>query len=399
MADITLTAAVRSNLSTLQNTASLISQTQERLATGKEVNSALDNPNSFFTASGLNARASDLANLQDDIGQSVSTVEAADAGLSSISDLLDSAKAKANQAAQTDDLEERAVYEKQFNELRTQIQDIAKDSGYKGKNLLAGDGNDVDVKFNEDGSSNLTISAVDYTDLGSAEGLFLDELAEGDYQVTSIDFGSDQISGSTLLTDIDGFDVTDKITADLNEAGAADMLTIAADTTVDDLIAAIDGLGSGTKAVIEDGKLEIYSATADTDATTANGIAFNQVDSSDVDVGGNASFNGSAVAESAIGAWETTAGIDQSLEELDRAISTVRSQASTFGTNLTIVENRQDFTADLINTLEVGAGKLTLADTNLEGANLSALNTQNQIATSTLALAAQSNQSVLQLIG
>lgn len=96
--------------------------------------------------------------------------------------------------------------------------------------------------------------------------------------------------------------------------------------------------------------------------------------------------------------WGDDSLIEDSLEQIRQAQLDLRAQASTFGTNLSVVTNRQDFTRDLINTLEVGAGKLTLADSNLEGANLSALNTQNQIATSTLSLATQAGQSVLQLI-
>ncbi|MEL7527540.1 MAG: flagellin, partial [Pseudomonadota bacterium] len=70
---------------------------------------------------------------------------------------------------------------------------------------------------------------------------------------------------------------------------------------------------------------------------------------------------------------------------------------STFGTNLSIVENRQDFTNALINTLEEGAGQLTLADTNEEGANLLALQTQQSLASTSLSLAAQADQNVLRL--
>jgi len=67
MSNITLSAGIRSNLLSLQGTASLLSQTQNRLATGKKVNSALDNPNSFFTASSLNNRANDLSNILDGV--------------------------------------------------------------------------------------------------------------------------------------------------------------------------------------------------------------------------------------------------------------------------------------------------------------------------------------------
>jgi flagellin-like hook-associated protein FlgL len=84
MSGITLTAAVRQNLLALQNTADLMSQTQNRLATGKKVNSALDNPGAYFTASGLDNRASDLSGLLDDMGQAVQTLKAADTGIKAI---------------------------------------------------------------------------------------------------------------------------------------------------------------------------------------------------------------------------------------------------------------------------------------------------------------------------
>src|SRR5438094_520546 len=97
---ITLTAGVRQNLLSLQNTAELISQTQNRLATGKKVNSALDNPGSFFTSQSLNNRASDLNSLLDSIGQAQKTLAAADTGLTSLTKLVQSAKSIAQQARQ-----------------------------------------------------------------------------------------------------------------------------------------------------------------------------------------------------------------------------------------------------------------------------------------------------------
>src|SRR6266480_6729726 len=98
--DITLTAAVRQNLLSLQNTAALMSQTQNRLATGKKVNSALDNPGSFFTSQSLNNGASDLNALLDSIGQAQQTLSAADTGLTSLTKLVQSAKSIAQQARQ-----------------------------------------------------------------------------------------------------------------------------------------------------------------------------------------------------------------------------------------------------------------------------------------------------------
>src|SRR6186713_2889067 len=100
MSDIVLSAGVRSNLLQLQQTSELITRTQTRLATGKKVNSALDNPINFFTSQGLQNRASDLNALLDSIGQAQKTLEAANQGLTSLTKLVQSAKSAAQQARQ-----------------------------------------------------------------------------------------------------------------------------------------------------------------------------------------------------------------------------------------------------------------------------------------------------------
>jgi flagellin len=100
MSDITLSKAVRANLLSLQNTADLMSKTQERLATGKKVNSALDNPSNFFTASALNARAGDLNALMDNMANGIKTIEAADNGLTAITKNLESMQSTLRQARQ-----------------------------------------------------------------------------------------------------------------------------------------------------------------------------------------------------------------------------------------------------------------------------------------------------------
>src|SRR5438477_3522273 len=101
MSAIVLSASVRQNLLSLQSTADLLSTTQNRLATGKKVNSALDNPTNFFTAQSLNNRASDIGNLLDGIGNGVQVLQAANTGITSLQSLIDSAKSIANQALQT----------------------------------------------------------------------------------------------------------------------------------------------------------------------------------------------------------------------------------------------------------------------------------------------------------
>jgi flagellin len=273
MSDITLSAGVRQNLLSLQNTADLFTQTSNRLATGKKVNSALDNPNSFFTSQSLQGRASDLSNLLDAESNAVQTVQAASQGITAIQKLVDSAKALGNQALQTSDTATRADLADQFDDLLTQIDQLAKDSGFNGINLLNGD--DLTVNFNEDGSSSATISG------------FVDS--------DSTDSGSD--------------------------------LKIAA----------------------------------------------------------------------SVGSWAASSDIQDALDDVSAATTTLRSQATTLGSNLAVVQTRQDFTKNIINTLQVGADNLTLADTNEEAANLTALQTRQQISTTALSLANQANQQVLRL--
>ncbi|GLR91510.1 DUF1522 domain-containing protein [Bradyrhizobium iriomotense] len=101
MSGIVLSASVRQNLLSLQSTADLLATTQNRLATGKSVNSALDNPTNFFTAQSLDNRASDINNLLDNIGNGVQVLQAANTGITSLQKLVDSAKSIANQALQT----------------------------------------------------------------------------------------------------------------------------------------------------------------------------------------------------------------------------------------------------------------------------------------------------------
>jgi len=101
MSGIVLSASVRQNLLSLQSTASLLATTQNNLATGNKVNSALDNPTNFFTAQGLNNRASDIGNLLDSIGNGVQVLQAANTGITSLQKLVDSAKSIANQVLQS----------------------------------------------------------------------------------------------------------------------------------------------------------------------------------------------------------------------------------------------------------------------------------------------------------
>ncbi|PWC48944.1 flagellin [Azospirillum sp. TSA6c] len=147
--EVSLSASMRTNLLQLQNVQKTIAQKQNILATGNKINSALDGPTEFFAAKGLSQRASDLTSLKDAMGQSISTIKSADKGLTKISDYVDQAKGlttAAYAALGTDaaSVATRKALAAQFNTLRDQIDKMAGDSGYGGKNLIAGNGMSMD---------------------------------------------------------------------------------------------------------------------------------------------------------------------------------------------------------------------------------------------------------------
>jgi len=156
MSDITLSSATRSNLLSLQNTTGLIGKTQERLATGLKVNSAIDDALAFFKARNLNSRASDLASIKDNINGGISVLTAAVQGLESIESVLKQAKALAQSAISAPESATRAKLASQFNELRSQVDNLAEDASFNGVNLLKNTSSafkagadQLTVKFNE----------------------------------------------------------------------------------------------------------------------------------------------------------------------------------------------------------------------------------------------------------
>ena len=143
--DISLSSSMRTNLLQLQGVQDSIAKKQNILATGNKINTALDGPTSFFAAKGLNQRAGDLTALKDTMGQAVSTIKAADKGLTSIDDMIEQARGlttAAYSALGTDAgaMATRKALATQFNALKDQIDKLAGDSSYGGKNLLAGNG-------------------------------------------------------------------------------------------------------------------------------------------------------------------------------------------------------------------------------------------------------------------
>lgn len=162
--DVSLTSGMRSNLLQLQGTSKLIDRTQERLSTGKQVNSALDNPTNFFAAQAHTNRASDFSVRKDGMAEGIQTAKAADAGITAISALVDAAKGLAEAALGTSSTTDREAFATQFGTLMSQINTMASDSGYRGTNLLTGQ--NLTVNFNEDATANLTVNAFTATSTG-----------------------------------------------------------------------------------------------------------------------------------------------------------------------------------------------------------------------------------------
>lgn len=172
---ITLTTGMRQNLFALQQTDKLMNRTQTRLATGKRVNSALDDPVNYFAALGHQQRATDLAGRKDEMSEAIQTVKAANEGVESINTLIAAAKSIAQSAKSADSTTTMATMAGDYNDILDQIDTLAGDSGYKGINLVGGTSETLTVAFDADGDSTLTLTGF----AGSSGGLSLVDATSG----------------------------------------------------------------------------------------------------------------------------------------------------------------------------------------------------------------------------
>ena len=160
--EVTLSAAARSTLLSLANTADLISRSNERLSSGLKVASPIDDAKVFFEAKALNDRASTLSDKKDGIDQGISSLSAALEAVDSIDSLVRQAKGIAL-AAKTATGTELTSLVTQYNGLLTQIDNLASDASYQGLNLVNGTGSTLSVSFSEQTSSLLSVASVDLT--------------------------------------------------------------------------------------------------------------------------------------------------------------------------------------------------------------------------------------------
>ncbi len=365
MSDISLTASMRSNLLSLQNTQSLMDITQERLSTGKKVNSALDNPSSFYTAQSLTNRANDLSSLLDSMGQGISTIKAADEAITSITEFVDQAKAIANQARDEAD-KSKVVSTGTFV-----AEDATVDFTIAGEDLQI-----TVVKTGTADTVDKVVEKINTAIQGKAN-------LNGKYTATKNADGGITISAvdrtaPTASISFDGAGL--RINGEVNNRNTYVK-------RYNDILSQIDQLAkdAGYKGV---------NLLGGTDQTLT--VVFNEDRSSSLTIKGvDGSSTGLGLAVETD--WSTNAAIDAALDKVSAATNKLRSMSSEFGNNYSVVQTREEFTENLINVLEEGSDKLVLADMNEESANMLALQTRQQLAINSLSLASQAAQSVLSL--
>jgi len=383
--DVSLTAGMRSNLLSLQNTVKLLDRTQERLSTGKKVNTAIDNPVSFFAAQSLNSRASIIDSLKDAMGQAVQTITAADKGIKAITAMIEQAKGIAQSALSaeltagvaTGALALVGIEEADEIEIGGVAFTATADAPAAGE-FHASATNDLitmmsladAINAHDWGAGNVSYKA------SVSNGVLNIQKFDTDGQMTALangDFDSTIANGSATLTIVPGGTELQSLQDQYNEM-RAQMTAVANDSGYKgkNLLSAVPDLNT------LDVQFEGYKLTVqgfDASATEA----------------------GLGITEATWATDLSYASIGADITRLDNALNTLRQNASQLAGNLSIITVRQDFSTNMINTLIEGADKLTLADANEEGANMLMLQTRQSLSTTALSLSAQAAQSVLRL--
>ncbi|HML06573.1 MAG TPA: flagellin [Xanthobacteraceae bacterium] len=509
MSDITLSAGIRQNLLSLQNTSAELTATQEALATGNKVNKAADNPTAYFTSQSLTNTANDLSSLLDQIGQGQQTIDAANNGLTSLTSLLEQALSTAQQAQQAPTGGATTYGAVNVNgNVPTAFQETL------GSVTGSAVGGATTIGAAAAGTLNIVVGGTTTgVSLGAADTITTAKTkidtalgATNPVSATLVDAGAElQINSADAATN---FTIVDNATSEalglttnanvtststdiwsaLQTAGVqqGDVLTVAVNGGATQDIAF--GTGAGQVASL----YELNQALGNLTGLSSAGVAGNTVsfqvagnsptqtsltigtngstDSSAILTGlglhagttqgtasvgavnatraslqdnynglltqitqmaGDSSYNGvnllngdnlvvdfnptgsssltiTGVTYSATGLgldavsgnwFQSDGNIQDTITAINNAISTVRSQTETFGTNSGVISARQTFETNMINTLQTGASNLVVADQNQESADLLTEQTQQQLEISALSIANQANQSVLKLFG
>jgi flagellin len=395
--DVTLTAALRSNLLSLQKTQRDADTVQLRLATGKKVNTALDDTRAFFASKSLLFRASDLSGLLDGMGQSIQVLKAADQGITTLTTLTEQAQSIAEAARDNSSLS---------GFVRSGDFSVAAQANLTAAGFTAG--NSFTLTNSVGGSAVITITAaMTLSQLNSAIN------AAGNGAITSqiVDSGTlaggkrleiRAIAGDLTVSNTTGTPVT---TLQAGIGGgtvgstgvgltiATGVATTATQNSLD--IVTLENQYNAIRVQID----QLIRDTGYRGTNLLNGSSmttqFNESNTSLTTITG-VTFNSAGLGISAANFINNTT-TTTSINETTAAFTTLRYQASTFGNTLFTIQAREDFTKNIVNTLKEGSDKLVLADKNEEGANLLALQTAQELGITALSLAAQSSQAVLRL--
>ena len=411
MSGIILSASVRQNLLSLQSTADLLATTQNRLSTGKKVNTALDNPTNYFTAQGLDNRANDISNLLDGIGNGVQVLQAANTGITSLQKLVDTAKSIANQVLQAPagySVKASATSLVPTGAGPLSVIGTAADLTVAGTNSLASKtfiftpaaGAATTITLGTAAGNVNSIDAFNTALSAAGLGLTASLASDGSITLTSTNDNASQslTTGAVAAPNniaISGSDTATLVTPAGGVAGKP-LADAASQTIRANLVSQYNNLIQQITTTSQDASFNGINLLNGDDLK----LTFNETGKSTLTIKG-VTFNAAGLGLAALTAgtdFLDSASANATIAKISSASNALRTEASTLGSNLSIVQIRQDFSKNLINVLQTGSSNLTLADTNEEAANSQALSTRQSIAVSALALANQSQQSVLQLL-
>jgi flagellin-like hook-associated protein FlgL len=378
--DINLSASIRTNLLSLQSTNALFERTSERLSTGLKVNSALDGTSAFFSARSLNNRAGDLAELKDGMGQAIQTLKAADKGIEALTTLVSQAKTIAEQAkeasAQTSKIES-SVAASTTNTAAT-LMSVAFGAALSVTNTFI---------INVNGAGITTIAFLATSTIQTV----LDKITAADTSITA-----------TYNTTTDKIEIAGLAGTEVTISATSANFGVAAGTTV------FGSTGSGSSVTDLEADFEKVMTEMNKIYQDAGYKGVNLINGNDLTVTTNENSTTQVISSSTLSvtglkftaatvSWSTASNIDTSITEAKTALSTLRTTSSGFSADLGLLTTREDFTGQIIETLEAGAGLLVNASLEEESANLLALQTRQSLGTSALTFANQVQQSVLQL--
>jgi len=399
--DISLTSGMRSNLVQLQATVTLLDRTQERLATGKKVNTPLDNPINYFAAQGHLTRASDIAQYKDGMAEGVQTIQAANAGIKGIQGLIESARSLAQSALASNPNQLGFSVTTAFavgdiitigGKAYTAVQSAAGASGTYfviGESGVSATETDSALSIDEQVAS--LAAKINST---SESGQF----GEGDLKasnsgarITLQSKALDKaITGTTVITSLSSatgvIDIDDEVTTERGVLA----------TQYENLLSQIDTLATAS------GYKGNNLLTKDTLSVTFEGgsIAVKGFNAyvSDLEVNTTGFAKASLAPTSGPNtAWALSKDIKVDIGNMDKGITKLKQEASKLSSAISVISIQQDFATSKINLLYKGADNLTSADTNEEGANMLMLQTRQALSTTALSLSSQASQSVLRL--